>query len=103
MHVNAISIIHFGFVFIGKIVKIVPHLYHYPEDLRFLPVHCLFGYLHGLIKMYALFTIFTTAYERRTISTVSAEKEPLLKSTGETRSIEKLEIEEEQEHFKTDR
>jgi len=41
----------------AKTVKLLPHLYRYPTDVRFIPVAIIFGYLHGLIKIYALFTL----------------------------------------------
>lgn len=40
-----------------KIAKLVPHLYRYPMDVRFIPVAIVFGYLHGFIKIYALLTL----------------------------------------------
>ena len=46
----------------AKTVELWPHFYRYPEDLKFLPAHILFGYYHGLIKMYTLFTIHTTTW-----------------------------------------
>ena len=41
----------------AKIVKLVPHFYRYPMDIRFIPVAVVFGYLHGFIKIYALLTL----------------------------------------------
>ena len=41
-----------------KTVKLLPHFYRYPEDIKYLPMHFLFGYLHGLIKLYALVTLY---------------------------------------------
>lgn len=40
-----------------KVVKLVPHLYRYPMDVRFIPIAIVFGYLHGFIKIYALLTL----------------------------------------------
>lgn len=42
---------------ISKIVKLIGLFVREPSDLMFLPVSVLFGYLHGLIKLYALFTL----------------------------------------------
>lgn len=44
----------FGFT---KVVKLVGLFKRNPSDLVFLPVSIIFGYLHGLIKLYALFTL----------------------------------------------
>lgn len=40
-----------------KLVKLLPHFHRYPKDLRFFPAIVLFGYFHGLVKLYALLTI----------------------------------------------
>lgn len=40
-----------------KIVKIFPHFWRYPADIKYLPISILFGYFHGFIKYYALFTL----------------------------------------------
>nr|POE89749.1 hypothetical protein CFP56_20218 [Quercus suber] len=45
-----------------KIMKVIPHFIRHPADIRFIPVSILFGYLHGLISVYARFTLRTTAW-----------------------------------------
>lgn len=44
----------FGFT---KVVKLVGLFMRNPSDIMFLPVSILFGYFHGLIKLYALATL----------------------------------------------
>lgn len=44
----------FGFT---KVVKLAGLFRKNPRDIVFLPVSILFGYFHGLIKLYALFTL----------------------------------------------
>lgn len=44
----------FGFT---KVVKLVGLFRKNPCDLIFLPISIVFGYFHGFIKMYALFTL----------------------------------------------
>lgn len=44
----------FGFT---KVIKLVGLFRRNPQDLMFLPVSILFGYFHGFIKLYALFTL----------------------------------------------
>lgn len=44
----------FGFT---KVVKLVGLFTRNPSDIMFLPVSILFGYFHGLIKLYALATL----------------------------------------------
>jgi len=40
-----------------KVVKLVGLFRKNPRDIVYLPVSILFGYFHGLIKLYALFTL----------------------------------------------
>lgn len=40
-----------------KVVKLSALFRKNPNDLVFLPVSIIFGYFHGLIKLYALFTL----------------------------------------------
>ena len=38
-------------------VKLVRLWWRHPQDLIFYPISVLFGYFHGLIKIYALLTL----------------------------------------------
>lgn len=40
-----------------KVVKLVGLFKRNPSDVIYLPVSIMFGYLHGFIKLYALFTL----------------------------------------------
>lgn len=42
---------------LSKCPKLVGHWWRYPQDLRFLPATVLFSYLHGVISLYARFTL----------------------------------------------
>lgn len=44
----------FGFT---KVVKLMGLFLRNPTDIIYLPVSILFGYFHGLIKLYALITL----------------------------------------------
>ncbi|KAH8770891.1 polysaccharide synthase [Diaporthe sp. PMI_573] len=52
----------FGFT---KVVKLVGLFMRNPSDIMFLPVSILFGYFHGLIKLYALITLNMTSWGSR--------------------------------------
>ncbi|KAL2257368.1 hypothetical protein VTK26DRAFT_264 [Humicola hyalothermophila] len=52
----------FGFT---KVVKLAGLLRRNPRDIIFLPVSILFGYFHGLIKLYALCTLKETSWGSR--------------------------------------
>ncbi|KAL2757087.1 glycosyltransferase family 2 protein [Sodiomyces alcalophilus JCM 7366] len=57
---------HFVFVFaFTKVVKLMGLFKRHPSDIVFLPVSILFGYFHGLIKLYALCTLKTTSWGSR--------------------------------------
>ena len=45
-----------------KTVKLWPYFLKYPADLVFLPAQLIFGYLHGLIKIYTLLTLHKTTW-----------------------------------------
>lgn len=44
-------------MFISKFIKLLGHYIRYPVDILLLPVSILFGYFHGVIKMYAVLTL----------------------------------------------
>jgi hypothetical protein len=48
-----------------KVVKLVGLIVRNPSDILFLPVSIIFGYFHGLIKLYALFTLKMTSWGSR--------------------------------------
>ncbi|KAI1364354.1 glycosyltransferase family 2 protein [Xylaria arbuscula] len=48
-----------------KVVKLIGLFRRQPSDLQFLPVSIFFGWFHGLIKLYALFTLNMTSWGSR--------------------------------------
>ncbi|TGJ86408.1 hypothetical protein E0Z10_g2359 [Xylaria hypoxylon] len=48
-----------------KVVKLIGLFRRQPSDIKFLPVSILFGYFHGLIKIYALLTLNMTSWGSR--------------------------------------
>lgn len=46
-----------GWMFLSKFVKLLGHYIRYPADFFLLPVSIGFGYLHGLIKGYAMLSL----------------------------------------------
>ncbi|KAI9705848.1 MAG: hypothetical protein M1836_005254 [Candelina mexicana] len=52
-------------MFTTKFLKLLGHFIRYPSDILLLPVSILFGYAHGVIKVYALFTLNVTAWGSR--------------------------------------
>lgn len=47
----------FMWMFVSKFIKLLGHYIRYPVDVLLLPVSILFGYFHGVIKMYAAVTL----------------------------------------------
>lgn len=48
-----------------KVVKLMGLFLRNPSDIKYLPVSIIFGYFHGLIKLYALFTLRMTSWGSR--------------------------------------
>lgn len=44
-------------MFMSKFIKLMGHYIRYPVDFLLLPVSIIFGYLHGLIKVYAMLSL----------------------------------------------
>ena len=82
-HVMTILSMHAVWVLFTKTVKLFPYFRRCPQDLVFLPVHIAFGYFHGLIKIYALLTLWKTGWEERSAPHVPEEERPMLKSPSE--------------------
>ncbi|KAF2169238.1 glycosyltransferase family 2 protein [Zasmidium cellare ATCC 36951] len=49
----------------SKTVKLWGHFFRYPADVVFIPVYVFFGYFHGLIKLWGLFTLSETTWGSR--------------------------------------
>ena len=49
--------------FFSKTVKLWGHFFRYPADVVFIPVYIGFGYFHGLIKLWGLFTLSEVSRE----------------------------------------
>lgn len=47
-----------------KVIKLVGLFRRNPSDLWWLPVSILFGYFHGLVKLYALITLNMVCFAR---------------------------------------
>jgi len=49
----------------SKTVKLWGHFFRYPADVIFVPSYIAFGYFHGLIKLWGLFTLSETTWGSR--------------------------------------
>jgi hypothetical protein len=56
LHILALKAL-LWWMFLSKFIKLLGHYIRYPVDIVFLPVSILFGYFHGLIKVYAAITL----------------------------------------------
>jgi len=74
------SNVYLGFalwVFFTKLVKLIPHFYRYPSDLKFVPLSIAFSYLHGIINLYALFTTHQTVWGGRHVGSDSGPQQQI--------------------------
>ena len=55
-----------------KTVKLWPYFCEHPEDLTMLPAQIIFGYVHGVIKLYTLVTLHKTTWGGGKASLVAA-------------------------------
>lgn len=53
-----VLLLTFGsWMLLSKFIKLLGHYIRYPIDFLLLPLSILFGYFHGFIKLYAMFTL----------------------------------------------
>jgi len=63
-----------------RTAKLLPHLWHRPQDIVHVPAFILFGYYFAVMKLYALFTLHETGWGTRagigdpTAATAAADK-----------------------------
>ena len=65
-----------AWIFASKMVKLLPHFLRCPADLIFIPGYIAFAYYHSLLKLYAGFTFYVTAWGGRNLAAVGNESEP---------------------------
>ncbi|KAI0438984.1 putative polysaccharide synthase Cps1 [Xylaria telfairii] len=46
-----------AWVFFTKLVKLIPHFWSHPSDMKFIPLSILFSYAHGFLNLYSAFTL----------------------------------------------
>lgn len=51
-----------SWMFVSKFIKLLGHYIRYPADFLLLPISIIFGYLHGLIKIYAMLSLNVVRY-----------------------------------------
>jgi len=65
-----------------RTAKLLPHLWHRPQDIIHVPAFILFGYYFAVMKIYALFTLHETGWGTRagigdpTAATAAMDKTP---------------------------
>ncbi|KAI0468898.1 putative polysaccharide synthase Cps1 [Xylaria cf. heliscus] len=55
-------------IFFTKIVKLIPHFWDHPSDIKFIPLSILFSYLHGALNLYAACTLHATQWGSQMLS-----------------------------------
>lgn len=49
-------------IFFTKIMKLIPHFWRHPSDMKFIPLSILFSYVHGFMNVYAAFSMKQTQW-----------------------------------------
>ncbi|KAI1435244.1 putative polysaccharide synthase Cps1 [Xylaria sp. CBS 124048] len=67
-------------IFFTKLLKLIPHFYKHPSDMRFVPLSILFSYAHGFLNLYAACTLHVTGWGSQKLREleVAREKGPML-------------------------
>jgi hypothetical protein len=70
---SAIVYISFAaWIFFTKLVKLIPHFWRHPQDLKYIPLSILFSYAHGFLNIYALCTMMNTAWGSQNLRLLEA-------------------------------
>lgn len=78
----------FSWIVASKMAKIVPHFKRHPADLIFFPGQVVFGYVHSLIKLWALITFWNVGWGTRDLAKVEAGGDGLPEQGAEDRKAE---------------
>ena len=60
-----------GWMFFTKTIKLWPHFYRYPSDIFLMPFQVTFGYMHSIIKLWALVTFQDCNWSGRSLNAIS--------------------------------
>jgi len=63
-----------AWIFFTKLVKLIPHFYRHPQDMKFIPVSIPFSYLHGFLNVYAMFTLKKTHWGSQNLQALQAAR-----------------------------
>ncbi|KMP10213.1 hypothetical protein CIRG_09894 [Coccidioides immitis RMSCC 2394] len=63
-------------MFLAKVIKFLGYFRRNPSDIALIPISILFGYFHGILKVYAACTLHVTSWGNREMPT----KEPRLRN-----------------------
>lgn len=67
----------------SKLVKLVPHFIRHPEDACYIPASILFSYFHGVINVWALFTLHITKWGSRKVEGPEIDTEDEFSDIGD--------------------
>lgn len=72
-----------AWIFFTKLVKLIPHFYKYPSDMKFIPLSILFSYLHGFINLYGIWTLDATTWGSQNLSQLEVARTDMGTSESE--------------------
>jgi hypothetical protein len=71
-------------IFSTKIVKLIPHFWRHPTDVRFIPLLIAFSYAHGFLDICALCTMRNTVWGSQDLKQLEGlREEDVASETGE--------------------
>lgn len=80
---------YFAWLLATRTLKLLPHLWHRPQDILYVPAFILFGYYFAIMKIYALLTLHETGWGTRagigdpTAATAAADTDGDNKTPGQ--------------------
>jgi hypothetical protein len=60
-----------AWIFVSKMVKLIPHFLRHPFDILMIPAYILFAYAHSFIKLYALLTFWKITWGGRNLDALA--------------------------------
>lgn len=69
-----------AWVFFTKLIKLIPHLWKYPLDIKFIPLSILFSYVHGFLNLYSVCTLYTTQWGSQNLNELENARTNLRKA-----------------------
>ncbi|KAI1170095.1 putative polysaccharide synthase Cps1 [Nemania sp. FL0916] len=64
-----------SWIIFTKLVKLIPHFWKYPSDMKFIPHSIAFSYFHGIINLYSLWTLGAAGWGSQNLSELEKKRD----------------------------